>query len=61
MPMPARSASRRTVCTSEASAWPSVPSIRCAPVDHFATVFDISSEMNAPPKPITAENTISVP
>ena len=33
----------------------------CAPVDHFATGFDMSSEMIAPPKPKTAENTSSGP
>ena len=30
-----------------------------APVDHFAAVLDISSEMKEPAKPITAENTSS--
>jgi len=32
-----------------------------APVDHFAMVFDIMSEMKAPPKPIRPENTSSMP
>ena len=35
---------------------PSEPSIVCAPTDHLAMVFDMSSEMNAPPKPKMAEN-----
>jgi hypothetical protein len=31
----------------------------CAPVDHFAIGFEISSEKNAPAKPTTAEKTSS--
>jgi hypothetical protein len=32
-----------------------------APVDHLAMVLDISSEMNEPPKPISAANASSMP
>jgi len=53
---PALSASFLTVCTSQYWFVPSEPSITCAPVDHLAMVFDISSERNEPPNPITAEN-----
>src|SRR4051812_43971148 len=60
MPTPARSARLLTVLTSQYSVLPSEPSIRRAPVLHFAIVFDIASEMNEPPKPMTAENTSSI-
>ena len=33
----------------------------CAPVDHLAIGLLINSEMNAPPKPMTAANSSSVP
>src|SRR6185436_19521961 len=36
---------------------PSVPSMTCAPVDHLAIGFEISSEKIAPANPTTAENT----
>ena len=55
MPTPAPSASFFTVCTSQYSVLPSEPSMTCAPVDHLAMDLDISSEMNAPPKPNTAD------
>jgi hypothetical protein len=55
--MPALSARLCTVCTSQYCVVPSEPSITCAPVDHLAMVFDMSSEMNAPPKPNTADMT----
>ena len=57
--MPAFSASLCTVCTSQYCVVPSEPSMVCAPTDILAIHFDISSEMNAPPKPKIAENTSS--
>ena len=61
MPIPALSASFFTVDISHAS--PSLAGVvmTCAPVDHLAIDFDISSEMIAPVKPTTAENTSSAP
>ncbi len=61
MPMPAFCESLRTVSTSQRWRVPSEPSITCAPVDHFAIDFEISSEMIAPPKPRTAEKARSGP
>ena len=60
LPMPALSARLFTVCTSQYCVEPSEPSMVCAPVDHLAMVFDMSSETKAPPKPRTAENMNSV-
>jgi hypothetical protein len=57
MPMPAFCASRCTVDTSQTSASDRGCSMICAPVDHLAIVFDMSSEMKEPVKPTTAENT----
>ncbi len=59
--IPALSASRLTVASSQVS--PSVRGVAmtCAPVDHFAIVFDSSKEMNAPPNPRMAENASSAP
>src|SRR5450432_2408746 len=61
MLMPALSASFLTAATSHAS--PSLAGvwITCAPVVHFAIDFDMSSEMIAPVKPMTAEYTSSAP
>ena len=55
MPIPAVVASLRTVSTSQASGSLAGCSMTCAPVDHFAIGFDISSEMIEPVKPTTAE------
>jgi hypothetical protein len=49
------------VPTSHCSSALAGVSITWAPVDHLAMVFDMSSEMNAPVKPTTAENTTSMP
>ena len=61
MPMPAFCARRCTDDTSHASASFAGCVITCAPVDHLAIDFDISSEMIEPVKPTTAENTSSSP
>ena len=61
MPMPALSASRFTVSTSQRCVSPSVPAMTFALVDIFAMNFDSSSEMIAPVKPTTAENASSGP
>jgi hypothetical protein len=61
MPMPAVVASLRTVSTTHASASLDGCEMTCAPVDHFAICFDMRSEMIAPVKPTTAENTSSPP
>ena len=55
-PMPAFSAWRFTVSTSQRSVMFDGTSITWAPVIIFALHFDIRSEMNEPPKPITAAN-----
>ncbi len=60
-PMPARSASLRTVVSSQASSASRGWVITCAPVDHFAIVLDISSEMMEPVKPTISEKIISMP
>ena len=60
MPMLARSASVFTVFTSQNWVVPSEPSMTCAPVDHLAMGLEISSEMKAPAKPTTSENTSSM-
>ena len=57
MPMLAWRASFSTVCTSQCSVVPSEPSITRAPVLIFAMGLEMSSEMIAPVKPITAEKT----
>ena len=51
MPMPAFSAWRLTVSTSQRSVVLDGTSITCAPVAIFAIHLEISSEMNEPPKP----------
>lgn len=58
---PARVASFSTVCTSQNSVVVLGCVMTCAPVDHLAMVFDISNEIKAPPKPISAANTSSMP
>src|SRR5208283_489292 len=58
---PALSARRLTVASSQVSLSLRGAVMTCAPVDHLAIVFDSNREMNAPPKPITAENTSSAP
>ena len=58
--MPALSASLRTVATSHAASAFSVPSTVCAPVDIFAIIFEMRSEMNAPPKPMMPEKIASI-
>ena len=61
MPMLARSARVFTVWTSQNWVVPSDPSMTCAPVDHLAMGFEISSEKNEPTNPTTAEKTSSMP
>ena len=61
MPMPAFSASLCTVCTSQNSVVPCGAVDQRAPADHFAIRFEMSSEMNAPPKPKIAEKTSRAP
>src|SRR5712692_5846802 len=60
MPIFALSARRFTVSTSQRSCAPSGDPMMCAPVDHSAICFEIRSEMNEPPKPISSENHRSV-
>ena len=55
--MPAASAWRRTVFTSQLSAAVRGSAMTCAPVIRFAVHFDIASEINEPENPTTAENT----
>ncbi|MNC91607.1 hypothetical protein D3C83_79010 [compost metagenome] len=54
MPMPALSAWRLTVSTSQRSVVFDGTSITCAPVAIFAIHLEMSSETKAPPKPKTA-------
>jgi len=61
MPMPAASACRRTVSTSQCS-WASAGcSMICTPMPCLAIVFERNSEISEPLKPITAEKTNRVP
>ena len=57
MPMPALSAWRLTVSTSQRSVALDGTSITCAPVAIFAIHFEMSSEINEPPKPKIAAMT----
>ena len=59
MPMPAASAWRRTVSTSQRSASERGVSITSAPVMRLADHLEMASEMNEPPKPITKAKTSS--
>ena len=61
MPMPAWSAKRRTVSTIQACVGSRESLMICAPVLRLAMNLLISSEMVAPPKPTTSENTSSPP
>ncbi|MNT46334.1 hypothetical protein D3C72_1829680 [compost metagenome] len=58
---PARVASFSTVCISHNSVLVLGWVMTWAPTDHLAMVLDISSEMNEPPKPISAANASSMP
>jgi hypothetical protein len=61
MAMPAFSACLRTVSTSQNSVEVEGLSMMRAPVDHLAIIFDMASEMKAPPKPMMPAKTSSVP
>ena len=61
MPMPALSAKRRTVSTIQRWSGPSSPVMTCTPDVHLAIGLEISSEMIAPPKPMTKANPSSMP
>ena len=59
--MPARSDKTFTVLNSHNSVEDNGVSMTRAPVDHFAIGLLINKEKNAPVKPTTNENAISVP
>jgi len=55
VPMPARCAWRSTVCSSQRSCCVAGVVMTCTRIERFAIHFDRASEMNAPPKPNSAE------
>ena len=57
MPIPACFAWRLTVSTSHCSLLLRGCSMTCTPMPRLAIIFDMASEMNEPPKPITADMT----
>ena len=61
MPMPAFCAWLRTVATSHCSASLAGCAMTCTRIAILAIHLEISSEMNAPPKPKIAENTSRPP
>ena len=59
IPIPAALACRATVSTSQRSSALRGFSITSAPVERFASHFDMASEMNEPPNPNSAHHTSS--